>query len=232
MVPAASGVDKEGFGGMTPFAVMDCILLMRMSGLTPAVNLRELRDRIAVCSKNVLYHHFCETTLRPTYDDPDYRNDFAVWSKLYLGDRVLAERLGIIDPYSTDSIEDVRTITLDIIDDRLGELTMVPWVRPGDEFLFKEATAVLFDTGERIHSPKEMVPAVLRMTNGSIYYHFLEALWRPPVGKDDFSGWLPEAGEEAEPYLRALGSIDFHFHSLAHLRKELARALTQAAEEK
>src|SRR5512145_2966256 len=113
---------------MTPFEVKDCALLLRMSGLPPAVNLRELWDRIAACGADVLYHHFCETTLRPTFDDPDYRNDFAVWSKLYLGDRVLAERLGVLDPYAESGMEELRAATLDIIDDRLGELTMVPWV--------------------------------------------------------------------------------------------------------
>ncbi len=30
---------------MTPFEIKDCILLVRMSNLLPAVNLRELRDR-------------------------------------------------------------------------------------------------------------------------------------------------------------------------------------------
>lgn len=217
---------------MTPFEVKDCALLLRMSGLLPAMNLRELRDRIAVCGENVLYHHFCETTLRPTFDDPDYRNDFAVWAKLYLGDRVLAERLGIVDPYAFGTMGELRVSVLDIIDDRLGELTMVPWVRPGDEFLFKEASTVIFDTGERIRDPRRLAPAILGMTNGSVYYHFLEALRRPPVGKDDFSAWLLEAGEEFAPCIRSLGAIDFHFHSLSRLRKELANALTIVEEEK
>jgi hypothetical protein len=70
------------------------------------------------------------------------------------------------------------------------------------------------------------------MTNGSIYYHFLEALRRPPVRMDDFSAWLLESGEEYEPYLRALGAIDFQFHNLGHLRKDLARALLQVGEGK
>lgn len=212
---------------MTPFEVKDCALLIRMSGMSPAMNLRELRDRIATCSENVLYHHFCETPLRPSFDDPDYRNDFAVWAKFYLGDRVLAERLGILDPYSFERMEGLRGVVLEVIDDRLGELTTVPWVRSGDEFLFKEATTVVFDTGERIGRPRELAPALRRMTNGSIYYHFLEALRRPPMGQDDFSAWLLEAGKEYEPYLRSLGAIDYHFHSLALLRKELVRALTQ-----
>jgi len=217
---------------MKSFEVKDCALLIRMSGIAPAMNLRELRDRIAECSVDVLYHHFCETTLRPTFDDPDYRNDFAVWSKLYLGDRVLAERLGVLDPYTEGGMEELRAATLDIIDDRLGELTMVPWVRHGDEFLFKQATTVVFDTGERVQQPRELASAIRRMTNGSVYYHFLEALRRPPVGKDDFSAWLQEDGEEYAPYLRSLGSIDVQFHSLAHLRRELVEALQNSGGER
>ena len=81
---------------MSGFEIKDCVLLSLMSGMPPAFNLRELRDRIAACSQDVLYHHFCETTLVASFDYPDYRNDFAVWASKRLGDKVLAERLGII----------------------------------------------------------------------------------------------------------------------------------------
>jgi hypothetical protein len=219
---------------MTPFEVKDCALLTRMSGLPPAVNLRELRERIAVCGENVLFHHFCETTLRATFDNPDYRNDFAVWSKLYLGDRVLAERLGILDPYSFPSLGDLRAATLDVIDERLGELTMIPWARSGDEFFFMEATTVMFSAGIRISRPSELADAIRKMTNGSVYFHFLEARRRPPFGKDDFTTWLleNEDGGRNRPYIEGLASIDFHFHSLADLRKELVALLTGLEEAK
>ena len=216
---------------MTPFEVMDCALLTRMSGIPPAINLRELRDRIGVCSEDVLYHHFCEMTLRPTFDDPDYRNDFAVWARLYLGDRVLAERLGILDPYSFVSFEELRAATLEVIDERLGESTMVPWARPGDEFFFIESTMVVFQTGDRITSPSRLPASVRKMTNSSVYYHFLEARRRPPTGKDDFSTWLLECGEENRPYVDALSKIDFYFNGLGYLRREIARVLVGVKEE-
>jgi len=213
---------------MTPFQVKDCALLARMSGLPPAINLRELRERIAACSENVLFHHFCETTLRGTFDNPDYRNDFAVWSKLYLGDRVLAERLGILDPYEFSSLGELRAATLEVIDERLGESTMIPWARPGDELYFMEATTVVFDTGIRISRPREFAAAIGAMTGGSVYYHFLEARRRPPSGKDDFTAWFLENdnGEKNRPYIEALARIDFYFHTLVHLRKELVRVLS------
>ena len=219
---------------MTPFEVKDCALLARMSGLPPAFNLRELRERVAVCSENVLFHHYCETTLRATFDNPDYRNDFAVWSKLYLGDRVLAERLGILDPYSFPSLGDLRAATLEVIDERLGELTMIPWARPGDEFFFMEATTVIFSAGMRIAHSSDLADAIRKMTNGSVYFHFLEARRRPPFGKDDFTSWLleNEDGGRNRLYIEALASIDIYFHSLADLRKELAALLSGLEEAK
>lgn len=219
---------------MTPFAVKDCALLTRMSGLPPAINLRELRERIALCSENVLFHHFCETTLRGTFDNPDYRNDFAVWAKLYLGDRVLAERLGILDPYEFVSLGALRAATLEVIDERLEESTMIPWARPGDELYFMEATTVVFDTGVRISHPREFAAAIGAMTGGSVYYHFLEARRRPLFGKDDFTTWLleNENGGNNRPYIDALARIDFYFHTLVHLRRELSKVLSALEEKK
>lgn len=217
---------------MTPFEVKDCALLVRMSGLPPATNLRELRDRIAACNENVLFHHYCETTLRTTFDNPDYRNDFAVWAKLYLGDRVLAERLGILDPYSMASLEELRAVTMEILEDRLSEITDIPSVSRGDEFYFLEATTVTFDTGERISHPRELAAAVRGMTNGSIYYHFLEARRRQVVGKDDFSIWLRGEPETFAPLIAALESIDFYFYSLPELRGQIVKALAQGGKRK
>ncbi|MGB7972220.1 MAG: DUF5752 family protein [Candidatus Deferrimicrobiaceae bacterium] len=212
---------------MTPFAVKDCALLVRMSGLPPAINLRELRERVAACSENVLFHHFCESLLRPAFDHPDYRNDFAVWAKWYLSDRVLAERLGILDPYTVKSLEELRAITLDIFDERLSEVVAIPSAAPGDEFYFLEATTVTFDTGERVNSPKELGPAIRKMTNGSIFFHFLEARRRAPVGMDDFSAWLKGEEKKNAKCIRTLESIDFYFHSLSNLKEEIIAALAK-----
>lgn len=216
---------------MAEFVVMDCALLTRMSGLPPAFNLRELRDRIAACSDNVLYHHFCETSLRATFDDPEYRNDFAVWAKEQLADRVLAERLGIIDPYESESISAVRQQVVDIIEDRLSEISpWVPTVHPGGEFFFMEAVIVAFETDERFSHPSEMADAIQEMTNGSIFFHFLEGFRRPPLNKDDFTAWLLKYGARGKPYAKAISEIDFYFKSLAALRIELSQVLRSVEE--
>jgi hypothetical protein len=210
---------------MTPFVVMDCVLLTRMSGLPEAATLRELRERVAVCGENVLYHHFYETLLRPSFDYPDYHNDFAVWAKLHLADRVLAERFGLLDPFAFSSMEELRGVMLDIIDERLNVLPIAPSVSRESEFYFFEADTVVFDTGDRICSPAELAPAVARMTTGSIFFHFIEAHRREPLGMDDFSAWLLRFGDEASACRNALLSIDFGFLTLSELRNEIYERL-------
>jgi hypothetical protein len=210
---------------MNRFIVRDCTLLTRMSGVKEAANLRELRERIAACGENVLYHHFCETLLRPSFDSPDYHNDFAVWTKLNLDDRVLGERLGILDPYSNGSLEDLRGTMLDIIDARLSELPINPSVSKGNEFYFLEATTVVFETGDTIEEPSQLPAKIAGMTNGSIFYHFIEARRRTPGCSDDFTEWLTLFGDVGDCYTKLLCSVDFSFLTLAEMRKLLVERL-------
>jgi hypothetical protein len=215
---------------MDKFIVRNCTLLARMSGIKEAANLRELRERVAACGENVLYHHFCETLLRPSFDNPDYHNDFAVWAKLNLDDRVLAERLGILDPYSLGSLEMLRGAMLDILDERLNELPMNPAVNKGDEFFFLEATTVIFETGEIIEEPSQLPEKISNMTTGSIFYHFIEARRRTADCLDDFSAWLSLFGDKGAWYASQLRSIDFSFLTLAEMRKTIVECLSVPGE--
>ena len=209
---------------MGEFLIQDCALLTRTSGVPPAINLRELRERLATCGQDVLYHHFCETPLVPSFDNPDYRNDFAVWVLSQLADRVLSERLGIINPYIYPDLEMLREQVLDVLDERLSEVPFIPSCQPGGEFFFTEAVTVVFDTGKRVKQPEELPAAIEKMTNGSIYFHFLEALRRDPVGYDDFSAWLAGFPNQ-EAWCIALQAVDFSFFTLTELRSELVRIL-------
>jgi hypothetical protein len=211
---------------MNPFEIKDCALLRRMSGLPPAFNLRELRERIGACNPDVLYHHFCETPLAPSFDYPEYRNDFAVWARRRLGDHILAERLGMIDPFLFSSMDELRQFTLEILDERLSEVSMIPWARQGHAFHFMQAVTVVFDTGKRISHPHELASAIRLMTTGSIYFHVLEARRRDPIGLDDFSAWLRGFEGDWKRHLVAIGEIDVTFHTLAEIRRELAEALS------
>ena len=214
-----------------PFNVKDCTLITRMAGVETALNLRELRERLRTCPLESLFHHFCETVIRPTFDDPEFRNDFAIWATRDLQDRVLAERLGILNPYTFKNLEELRQVAIDIIDDRLAEVPYVPWVKQGNDFCFMRAVTVIFDTGIQLHQPEDLVNAIPELSLSSIYYHYVEARRRTKKGVDDFTAWLYDFGKGTRPLIKALGSIDFYFMHLHELQAHLERAVAPFREE-
>jgi hypothetical protein len=207
------------------FEVKDCTIIRRMGGVDAAVNLRELLQRIKVCPIECLYYHFCETLIRPTFDDPKFRNDFALWSAHKLRDNVLAEKLGIINPYSFGTFEGVREKTIEIIDERLSELVHIPWVPPGDGFTFMRAATVVFPAGIELYTPDDFLARLPDMSPSSIYYHFLEARRRTPDKVDDFSFWLQFFEPRPEAILRGLETIDFYFLNLTQLKQNIIKTL-------
>jgi len=203
------------------FQIKDCALIVRICDQLPAINLRELRERISSCSSDAIYHHFCETVLRPSFDDPEFHNDFAIWARRGLHDHVLAERLEILDPYSFPNMEELRKEILDILADRLSEIYYIPWALHENAFHFHTATTVVFDTNMTIDSPENLGRAIANMTTSSLYYHFWEARRRTPEGTDDFSFWLEDWNNRGRELIEAFSQIDFYFMSLSELQEKL-----------
>ncbi|MDF1543668.1 MAG: DUF5752 family protein [bacterium] len=203
------------------FQIRDCSLIARMAGVRSAMNLRELEERIAVCPDESLFHHFCETVIRPTFDNPDYNNDFAMWTSRYLQDRKLAERLAVINPYKCSSIDELRKLVLEIIQERLMEVDHIPWAPKKDQFHFLRSVTVVYDTGLILNSPVDLFERLPEVALGSVYYHFVEARRRTENGLDDFSNWLSEFGDGALPLIELLHEIDFYFMSLSELKLKL-----------
>jgi hypothetical protein len=210
---------------MKPFKVKDCVLSIRRSQMPPAHSLHELRDRIALCSEKVLLHHVWGAVLRSNRENPRRGNDFSAWARKCLGDRELAGRLEIIDPYAFTSLEGLRAALLGVIDGRLSESVYHPSVASDEPFVFVEANLIVYDTGKRISRPGELHRAIREMSCGSIFYHFLDARRRPPVGVDDLSAWIAEVGLKEAPLLEALRSVSSAARNPARLRREIALSL-------
>jgi len=161
--------------------------------------------------------------VRPTFDDPEFRNDFAVWASRHLRDRVLAERLGIINPYIFGNIDSLREKVLDIIDERLSEVPYIPWVPKGEEFRFMRGVTIVFDTHVELKTAGDLVNHLPDMSLSAIYYHFVEARRRTPDGTDDFTTWLTDLEEKPEELLQAFAHIDFYFLNLSELKDALVK---------
>jgi len=209
---------------------MDCASTTLSLGRT-AHNLRELRDRIADVPARSLSHHFYEALLRPAFDDPEYRNDFALWARRHLHDGLLAERLGVIDPLEYQDLEPLRQHLLEVIEDRLSETIYVPAAAPGHEFHFLTSQLVILETGLTAATPAELAERIPKLPTGSIFFHFVEGRRRPPLRVDDFSAWLARWGPAFDRCRERIAAIDFHLWSLTEMRALIAQCLAELPRE-
>jgi Family of unknown function (DUF5752) len=208
-----------------PFKIKDCAIISRMAGVDSALSIRELRERLVVCPIECLSHHYCDTVIRPSFDNPEFRNDFSIWCSHCLGDRKLAEQLGILNPYDFDGFEELRNRIIEILDERLSELQYIPSVTMCEQFMFMQSVTVVFDSGKEITSPKELIQHIPIMSDSSIYYHFVEAHKRTPEGGDDFTVFLRDYNHGYEEMIQAFAKIDFYFLNLQELKRALIEAI-------
>jgi hypothetical protein len=212
-----------------PFSVFECSLARRATGKI-CTNLRELLDAVRTMPDAVLEHHIIRCALEDHFELHEFPNDLARWCWNVLGDNVLGEQLGLIDPYLLASTAALREAIVNILEERLWHLDRVPWCRSGYELHLVGSRLIAFDTGERVTTPMELHDAIERMTLRSLFYHVHEARRRTCGLTDDFSLWLESC--EADPALVArLRAIDFYFLNLKQLRRELSAAFRQFAPE-
>src|SRR5262245_13073478 len=211
----------------SPLAIMDCSMLIVSLGRS-APGPRELRDHLLAIPAESLAHHFHDSLLRPSFDHPEYRNDFARWAARQLRDEQLAEQLGVVDPTDFPDLEPMRQHLIDLIEDRLAAAHEVPTAPRGGEFHFLTSQFVVFDTQLRLRTPDELGAAIRDLSTGSIYFHFIEARRRNGKSGDDFSRWLEQWGPGQEPVCRQLRSTDYYMASLTELRERIAHCFATA----
>jgi hypothetical protein len=203
------------------FAIKDCALTAIATGRR-AQNLRELRDHLRTVHPGSIYYHFWGGLLRPSFVEPEYNNDFAAWVYRGLHDTILTERLAVVNPTDFDNLEELRQELIEVIEERLDEIEVVPWSRPDQQFHFIRSQIVVIDTHHKIVEPRELVTILPHLSISSIFYHFIDARRRTEDGVDDFRSWLVGFKEDYGDLSRRLAEIDPWFSSLTALREQLS----------
>ncbi len=208
-------------GHPEPLAIKDCTVTALATG-EDARTLRELRDRLREVPDGCLYYHFWGRLLRPVYEVREFQNDFANWAAFQLRDRVLAERLALVDPADYPGPLELKEELIEIVEERLGE-DRHAGVRAADEaFHFLHAELVAFDTHRQVETPEGLVSLCPDLSPSSVFYHFVDARQRNPDGRDDFQRWLEAFGGPYEGICQRLQQVDVYFSTLDELRDELA----------
>ena len=211
-------------GNTMPLYIKDCTLIAMATGKR-AQNLRELREYLRTISTNSIYYHFWGGLLRPRFDDPEYHNDFAIWSAHSIYNKPLAERLAVVDPVAFSSMEALRTEILGLIEESLDETEYPVWAKRDDQFEFIQHQIVVFDTGRWVDRPEQLTEILPELSRGSIFFHFIDARRRNENGLDDFQNWLGQFGPPFQGMCQAISSIDPYFSNLHKIRDALITAV-------
>jgi len=209
-----------------PFEIKDCALAAIATGKS-AQNLKEIRNIIQMVDPGSIYHHFWGGLLRTGFDDPEYNNDFASWARHALHDKVLAERLGMIDPTEFPDLEELRRELVDIIEERLDASEVIPWCEPDEQFHFITSQIVVFNTNKVIKKPRELMNVIPAMSPGSIFYHFIDARRRTFGNIDDFRAWLYGFDKLYLDLIYLFSTIDPFFSPLTELRQQITDLITK-----
>jgi len=205
-----------------PFVVKDCALIQIATGVK-VQTLRELKKELLTIDEDSVYYHFWGSLLTPRFREPEFGNDFASWAFHALHDRILAERLSVIDPLQFGDIQSLRLALLDVIDERLDEVEVVPFSSSDQQFNFVKCQIVVFNTQKLIDKPEELGQAIMSFSSGSIFYHFIDARRRTKGNIDDFRAWLGMFGDKYEKLSVLISRIDPYFTTLLELRELLSQ---------
>lgn len=202
------------------FVIKDCALIAIATGKR-AVMLKELRDLLEKAPSGVIEYHFWCGMLQARFDEPELNNEFAAWVWHGLHDKVLAERLAVIDPADYPDPEQLRREVIDLIEQRLDESERLHWQHAVQPFELTHSKMVVFDSGRRVRAPHRLATVLPRIPTSCVFYHFVDAR-RRLGGEDDFRHWLEGFGDIHRPLCDSLAAIDPSFGSLVELRQRLA----------
>jgi hypothetical protein len=135
-------------------------------------------------------------------------------------DRVLGEKLGILDPYDFESLEALRSEIVNIIDEHLSQLQIVPRVVYGEPFHFMQSRIIEVPTGLEARSLAEFRETLAAVDASAVYYHNFEAILRLGRRMGDFAFWIEE--QLGLPELaQKISRIDFYMISLESVRHQI-----------
>jgi len=175
----------------TPFHFLGCWELREMLGRR-AYDERELLEQLEEVPVDSIYFHTHSSFLRERTLPGTYPNDFATWAAIQVRDRVLGEKLGIVDPQDFPDLESLRAEVVSLIDDHLSEIRSVPRVMFGEPFYFMQSRVLEIPTGVKVRTLGEFRDALAGVDVAVVHVHVVEARGRKGRRRNDFAAWIDE----------------------------------------
>ena len=202
-----------------PFLFTGCWELREMVGRS-ARDEQQLLEAIEEIPFDSLSYHTHSFFLRHIYIAGPYPNDFATWAAIQVRDRVLGEKLGILNPYDFENLEALRTEIVNIIDEHLCQLQIIPRVIYGEPFHFMQSRIIEVPTGLEARSLTEFRKILATVDTSAVYYHNFEAILRLGRKMGDFALWIEEQLNLPE-LAQKISKVDFYMTSLESIRHRI-----------
>lgn len=206
-----------------PFYFSTRLNLRELTG-KKARHLKELLIFIKKLSGSVIYNHTHQFLQQHIYLTPEPPNDFAYWTREFLNEEELAERLNSIDTCKYSTIRSLRNKIVKTIEEHLAktrgqQLRIAP---EGSEFHFIKSYSFVVPTPYIAWDLKEFVECLKKISVHSIYFHIFEARLRLEKVTNDFSLWIGTS--VGEPELAAeIAGLDPYTFTLEALREEIIK---------
>jgi len=211
-----------------PFVFLGCVELRQTLDMH-AADERELMHRLEEAPADSVFFHTFGYFLRHRPFTTAYGNDFARWAALEIGDRALAERLAVVDPFAFATVEALREHLVTILQDHLrargGDLR----VEFDRAFHFQRSHLVEVELGLAATTLAEFRAGLASADESAIYLHTVEARARGRRA-GDFSEWL-RAALELPALAERFERIDPYLTTLERVRARLLGLVDRALEE-
>lgn len=172
-----------------PFRFVSCMELRQILGKRAMDTERLLELMEEVPGDSIYYHTHSYFLRHPSL--PGYvMNDFATWALLHIQDRVLAERLAIINPFEFDDIELVRGQFVETLIEHLSRQPVVHRPISGEPFEFVRSHVIESDVGTTVWTLREFREALAGVDVGAVYNHVCESRFRKNRPAGDFALWI------------------------------------------
>jgi len=205
---------------MEPFHFYTRVTQVELLGKS-ARNVKNLLEGIKKVPSSSIYHHTHRFLQQHRYLSPEHPNDFSYWVTTALGLRKLGENIASVNVIQFNSIEQLRSRFIEILEDYTMSVPKPRDCIPGEEFHFMSSQIFVLPTPFTAYTIEEFLECLKMITLHSVYFHVFEARMRIKKQDNDFSFWLKNLGcvELAD----AISRLDPYTYTIEGLRKKIIK---------
>jgi len=142
-------------------------------------------------------------------------------------DRILGERLAMVDPADFPTLQALREELVSVVDEHLRRVGLIPTVVSGEPFEFIQSRIVEIPMGIEVSTLQELRDALLEVDQSALYFHLVEARLRLGRGRNDFAAWI-EGGLGLPDLATRVQKVNPYADSLEQARARLVALLDEA----